>query len=104
MLLAHFVDGVILVVKAGETAREVVVRAVDIMTTNKANVLGVVLNNSRNSLPYYYDYSHYHYDYSQRNHDGAPGSPGRHRGGRPPDQGGSRPGETPTQEKKRSVK
>ena len=65
MLLAQAIDGVLMVVKAGETARQVAQRAVDIMTTNRANVLGVVLNNARNSLPYYYDYSNYHYNYSQ---------------------------------------
>jgi len=47
---------------------------VDIMNTNNANVLGVVLNNANSSLPYYYDYTHYHYDYSQtREPDNAPG-------------------------------
>ena len=72
MILAQSVDGVIIVVKAGETAREVTVRAVEIMRSNRANILGVVLNNARNRLPYYYDYSHYHYDYSQRGHDELP--------------------------------
>ena len=72
MIIAQSVDGVIIVVKAGETAREVVIRAVDIMQSNRANVLGVVLNNARNRLPYYYDYSHYHYDYSQRVQDEEP--------------------------------
>jgi len=73
MLLSKSVDGVILVVKAGATAREVVRRAVDIMNTNNANALGVVLNNAKSSLPYYYDYMHYHYDYSQtREPDNAP--------------------------------
>jgi capsular exopolysaccharide synthesis family protein len=66
MLLAQELDGVILVIKAGSTAREVVERATDIMKANGANVLGVVLNNAKGSLPYYYDYSHYHYDYSPR--------------------------------------
>jgi capsular exopolysaccharide synthesis family protein len=66
MLLAQELDGVILVVKAGSTAREVVERAADIMRSNGANVIGVVLNNAKGSLPYYYDYSHYHYDYSPR--------------------------------------
>jgi capsular exopolysaccharide synthesis family protein len=65
MLLAQSVDGVLLVVKAGTTARHVALRAVDIMTSNRASVLGVVLNNASNSLPYYYDYTHYHYDYHQ---------------------------------------
>ena len=64
MLLSLVVDGVLLVVKAGSTARQVARRAVDILTTNHANVLGVVLNNASNSLPYYYDHSHYHYNYS----------------------------------------
>ena len=101
MLLAQMVDGVILVIKAGETAREVALRAVDIMTTNRANVLGVVLNNARNSLPYYYDYTHYHYDYSQRHQEGEPGGSVHRRGGlKLPDR--SRPGEP--QEKKRSLK
>jgi len=82
MLLAQAIDGVLLVVKAGETASQVARRAVDIMTNNRANVLGVVLNNARNSLPYYYDYSHYHYNYSQTgennsNGGGTSGSNGR---------------------------
>lgn len=65
MMLSQSTDGVLLAVKAGSTAREVVRRAVDIMQGNQANLIGVVMNNARNSLPYYYDYSHYHYDYSQ---------------------------------------
>lgn len=81
MLLAQSVDGVILVVKAGETAREVAVRAVDIMKANRARILGVVLNNARSSLPYFYDYSHYHYDYSQRDHGGEGSPSGRRRSG-----------------------
>lgn len=64
MILSQSTDGVVMVVKAGSTAREVSRRAVDILNANKANMVGVVLNNARNSLPYYYDYSHYHYDYS----------------------------------------
>lgn len=74
MLLAQLVDGVILVIKAGETAREVTVRAVDIMRSNRANILGVVLNNARNRLPYYYDYSHYHYNYSPSDQSEEPGA------------------------------
>ncbi len=101
MLLAHFVDGVILVVKAGETAREVALRAVEIMTSNRANILGVVLNNSRNSLPYYYDYTHYHYNYSQNPQDGESRGPGRHRDGTHSSENNRLPGES--QEKKRSL-
>jgi capsular exopolysaccharide synthesis family protein len=64
MLLAQEVDGALLVVKAGATPREVLIRASNIMTSNQNNLLGVVMNNVKGSLPYYYDYSHYHYDYS----------------------------------------
>jgi len=64
MLLAQELDGVILVVKAGSTPREVVQRAVEIMKNNSARVLGVVLNNARGTMPYYYNYSHYNYQYS----------------------------------------
>jgi len=105
MLLAQSVDGVILVVKAGETAREVAVRAVDIMKSNRARILGVVLNNSRSSLPYYYDYSHYHYDYSQRDHGGDGGPSARRRLGPGPigvARGSSDPDVAP--DKKRSTR
>lgn len=63
MLLAPKVDGIIMVVKAGATQREVVLRALDIIDTSRDKILGVVLNNMNNSLPYYYDYSYYGYDY-----------------------------------------
>ena len=63
MLLASSVDGVLLVVKAGATQKEVVLRAVEILDTNTTtHILGVVLNNMNNSLPYYYDYKYYGYE------------------------------------------
>jgi capsular exopolysaccharide synthesis family protein len=105
MLLAQLVDGVILVIKAGETAREVALRAVDIMTTNRANILGVVLNNSRNSLPYFYDYSHYHYNYSQSNQDGGGTSSEQRRDGSVSGESPRRHDESASaREKKRSLK
>ena len=72
MLLAQEMDGAVLIVKAGSTAREVTKRAADILSNGQINLLGVVLNNVKGSLPYYYDYSHYNYDYSQRNDSGKP--------------------------------
>jgi len=65
MLLASKVDGVLLVVKAGETQKEVVQRAVEIVDPRKNNVLGVVLNNMTQTLPFYYNYGYYHYEYVQ---------------------------------------
>jgi capsular exopolysaccharide synthesis family protein len=84
MILSQYSDGVIVVVKAGSTAREISRRAVDILTANKASLVGVVLNNSSNSLPYYYDYSHYHYDYSStpKDSDGSLGATGANRANR----------------------
>ena len=61
MLLASKLDGIVLVVKAGATQKEVVERAVEILSTNNHRVLGIVLNNMNNSLPYYYDYNYYYY-------------------------------------------
>ncbi|HWR84183.1 MAG TPA: CpsD/CapB family tyrosine-protein kinase [Candidatus Deferrimicrobium sp.] len=66
MLLAPKVDGVVLVIKAGATQREVVHRAVEIIDSTKSKIIGVVLNNMDNSLPYYYNYGYYGYDYSAR--------------------------------------
>jgi len=80
MLLAQEMDGAVLIVKAGSTAREVAQRATKILSNGQINLLGVVLNNVKGSLPYYYDYSHYNYDYSQRNDNGKPLNNRRHPG------------------------
>jgi len=66
LFVANEVDGVALVIKAGETQREVVRRAVDILKTNKFKLMGVILNNMSGSLPYYYNYSYYGYHYEQK--------------------------------------
>lgn len=63
MMLAPDMDGVILVVKAGSTPREVAKRATQLLQTEKTRFLGVVLNNLSNILPYYYSDSYYGYDY-----------------------------------------
>lgn len=63
MMLSQVVDGAVLVVKAGATPREIVKRAADIMEGNGGNLLGVVLNNIKGSLPYHYDYRRYDYHY-----------------------------------------
>ncbi len=63
MLLASEMDGVIMVVKAGTTQREVARRAAELLSGDKTRFLGVVLNNLTNALPYYYDESYYGYYY-----------------------------------------
>ena len=66
LLLASKVDGILLVLKAGTTQKEVAKRAVNIISGNEHKIVGVVLNNVDNSLPYYYDYSYYGYAYNQK--------------------------------------
>jgi len=61
MLIASAMDGVILVILAGMTPRSVVVRAKNILLDAESNLLGVVINNLSEVLPYYYDYRYYGY-------------------------------------------
>jgi len=72
MLISSEVDGVILVLLAGKTPRNVATRARDILLDANANLLGVIVNNLSEVLPYYYDYKYYGY----REHDEIkPGGP-----------------------------
>ncbi|RME20686.1 MAG: tyrosine-protein kinase family protein, partial [Candidatus Zixiibacteriota bacterium] len=59
MMLAPDVDGVVMVVKAGETDRELVKRGVQILKSADARIIGVVLNNMKRALPHYYNYEYY---------------------------------------------
>lgn len=72
MLLAPKMDGVLLVIKAGATQREVVSRAMDIIGPER--ILGVVLNNVDGKLPYYNNYGYYGYEYRppSRGHQKSP--------------------------------
>lgn len=73
MLLSGKVDGMILVVKAGVTQREVVVRATDILSANRHKMLGIVLNNMNSILPFYYNYDYYGYEYQTKDAAGKMG-------------------------------
>ena len=66
MLIAEHTDGIILVVRGGVTQREVVSRASNLLVNSKFNVLGVVLNDYDDVLPYYYKEKYYGYDYYHR--------------------------------------
>jgi capsular exopolysaccharide synthesis family protein len=61
MLISSVLDGVILVMLAGKTPRNVSLRAKNILLDANANLLGVVVNNMSEVLPYYYDYRYYGY-------------------------------------------
>jgi len=57
------IDGVLMVVRAGDTPREVVKRACDLVRESGANLLGVAMNNMDQALPYYYNQNYYGYKY-----------------------------------------
>lgn len=89
LLLANKVDGILLVVKAGSTQKEVVERAVSILDANRDRILGVILNNMNNALPYYYDHRYYGYEYPNEKGADQPAD-GRRRLHRP-NRGGTTP-------------
>ena len=66
LILSGQTDGVILVLKAGTTPREVVKRAYDLLKNARGNAIGVILNNMKKALPYYYNYGYYGYRYGKR--------------------------------------
>jgi len=63
LLIAEHVDGVILVVRGGVTQREVVSRAANLLVNSNVNLLGAILNDYDEVLPYYYKERYYGYQY-----------------------------------------
>lgn len=63
MLLAPETDGVLIVVKAGDTQRAVVERSLNIIRSAGSHLVGVVLNNITRTLPHYYSEDYYGYEY-----------------------------------------
>jgi polysaccharide biosynthesis transport protein len=56
------VDGVLYMVMAGSTPKELSKRGVEILNSAGANILGAIANNLGEVLPYYYDQKYYGYD------------------------------------------
>jgi succinoglycan biosynthesis transport protein ExoP len=64
VILSVQADGVLLVVRSGETPKEAFTRTRDLLNSVKCRVLGVVLNAVDSSAPdYYYSYRYYPYSY-----------------------------------------
>ena len=64
VILSVQTDGVLLVVRSGETPKEAFTRTRDLLTSVKCHLLGVVLNAVDASAPdYYYSYRYYPYSY-----------------------------------------
>lgn len=66
VIIAPETDGTLLVVRAGSTPRDVVKRSLNFLRNSKIDVLGVVLNNLDEVLPYYYSPRYYSYKYYNR--------------------------------------
>jgi succinoglycan biosynthesis transport protein ExoP len=64
VILSVATDGVLLVVRSGETPKEAFTRTCDLLKAVKSRLLGVVLNGVDSSAPdYYYSYRYYPYAY-----------------------------------------
>jgi polysaccharide biosynthesis transport protein len=64
VILSALTDGVLLVVRSGETPKEAFTRTCDLLAAVKCRLLGVVLNAVDSSAPdYYYSYRYYPYAY-----------------------------------------
>jgi polysaccharide biosynthesis transport protein len=64
VILSVQTDGVLLVVRSGETPKEAFTRTRDLLNSVKCHMLGVVLNAVDSSAPdYYYSYRYYPYSY-----------------------------------------
>src|SRR6202035_2800669 len=75
VILSVQADGVLLVVRSGETPKEAFTRTRDLLTSVKSRLLGVVLNAVDSSAPdYYYSYRYYPYSqgYGPQEHAEAP--------------------------------
>ena len=64
VILSVQTDGVLLVVRSGETPKEAFTRTRDLLVSVKCRLLGVVLNAVDSTAPdYYYSYRYYPYSY-----------------------------------------
>jgi succinoglycan biosynthesis transport protein ExoP len=76
VILSVQADGVLLVVRSGETPKEAFTRTRDLLVSVKCRLLGVVLNAVNSNAPdYYYSYRYYPYAYGYGPQESAsPGS------------------------------
>ncbi|MCP4405517.1 MAG: polysaccharide biosynthesis tyrosine autokinase [bacterium] len=80
VILSQIVGGVIIVIRAGETGRDVIRRARDQVLNVNANLIGGVLNSVDMQKDSYYYYSYYHNYYYQEKEDGSEGTNGNGNG------------------------
>lgn len=61
LIIGQLVDAVLMVVKAGNTPRHMVERAIEMQKQFTGNLRGILMNNVDEAMPYYYGYRYYHY-------------------------------------------
>jgi capsular exopolysaccharide synthesis family protein len=71
VILSRLTQGVVMVIRAGETKRDMVQRATDQLADAGANILGGVINNVDIQKNKYYYYYAYHYSYYYKKDDVA---------------------------------
>jgi succinoglycan biosynthesis transport protein ExoP len=70
VILSVLVDGVLIVVRSGETPKEAFMRTRELLTGVKCRILGVLLNAVDSNAPdYYYSYRYYPYSYGGYSHE-----------------------------------
>jgi succinoglycan biosynthesis transport protein ExoP len=75
VILSVLTDGVLLVVRSGETPKEAFTRTRDLLNSVKCRILGVVLNAvDANTPDYYYSYRYYPYSYGYGPQEAAEGT------------------------------
>jgi exopolysaccharide transport family protein len=65
VILARLTDGVLLVVRAGETHREIVKNGIALLQGASAHILGAILNGVNMGRDSYYYYQYYYYYYGE---------------------------------------
>ena len=79
VILSVQADGVLLVVRSGDTPKEAFTRTRDLLNSVKCHILGVVLNAVDSSAPdYYYSYRYYPYSYGYGPQEAAEGQHEEH--------------------------
>jgi len=65
VILSRFADGVLIVIRAGETHREIIKNGIGLLKAANARILGAVLNGVEMGRDSYYYYQYYYYYYGE---------------------------------------
>ncbi|MBN1464822.1 CpsD/CapB family tyrosine-protein kinase [candidate division KSB1 bacterium] len=69
LIISDVVDGIYLVMKAGHSKKKMVKHAIEMLGERSEKIVGAIINNSMNVMPYYYNYSYYGKKYKQSSKD-----------------------------------